>query len=302
MNYVNDRFQELMGLEMNQKALEVMKKDVDAFMPGFSDSPEKLSRWGHHYFCDDDGGRLIFDLNSPKEHRCVVCGKVYRDETQNGVWITFYRNRAVVMTLVSALIYKATGETKYRDYAVRVMEFYAEHYQEFQLHNKENVLCESYDNMVWGCGKMMPQGLNEAIVAIRFIQTIEILRDELDSAWLERIHQKLFREMFRLMLRRRLPSTTSAAGRSLQSVLWLGHARSGNDRLRLQEPVQYARAAEKGRHQGRLLVRRVNSLQLLPLGGRFLSVPVQQNLRLRFWSGKHRYFGADVCASVPVRF
>ena len=45
----------------------------------------------------------------------------------------------------------------------------------------------------------MPQGLNEAIVAIRFIQTIEILRDELDSAWLERIHQKLFREMFRLM-------------------------------------------------------------------------------------------------------
>ena len=90
-------------------------------MPGFSDSPEKLSRWGHHYFCDDDGGRLIFDLNSPKEHRCVVCGKVYRDETQNGVWITFYRNRAVVMTLVSALIYKATGETKYRDYAVRVM-------------------------------------------------------------------------------------------------------------------------------------------------------------------------------------
>ena len=63
MNYVNDRFQELMGLEMNQKALEVMKKDVDAFMPGFSDSPEKLSRWGHHYFCDDDGGRLIFDLN-----------------------------------------------------------------------------------------------------------------------------------------------------------------------------------------------------------------------------------------------
>ena len=104
MNYVNDRFQELMGLEMNQKALEVMKKDVDAFMPGFSDSPEKLSRWGHHYFCDDDGGRLIFDLNSPKEHRCVDCGKVYRDETQNGVWITFYRNRAVVMTLVSALL------------------------------------------------------------------------------------------------------------------------------------------------------------------------------------------------------
>ena len=67
---------------------------------------------------------------------------------------------------------------------------------------------------------MMPQGLNEAIVAIRFIQTIEILRDELDSAWLERIHQKLFREMFRLMAPQAVAIHTSAAGRSLQSVLW----------------------------------------------------------------------------------
>lgn len=199
MNYVNDRFQELMQLGQNQKALEAMKRDVDAFMPGFSDSPAKLSRWGHHYFCDDDGGRLIFDLASPSEHRCSVCGKVYRDETQNGVWVTFYRNRAVVMALVSALIYRATGETRYRDYAVGVMEFYAEHYREFPLHNKENVICSSYEDMKWGCGRMMPQGLNEAIVAIRFIQTIEILREELDPAWLENIHQKMFREMFQLM-------------------------------------------------------------------------------------------------------
>lgn len=46
---------------------------------------------------------------------------------------------------------------------------------------------------------MMPQGLNEAIVAIRFIQTIEILRPELEQEWLENVHRKLFREMFRLL-------------------------------------------------------------------------------------------------------
>lgn len=200
MNYVNDRFSELIGLPQNREAIAAMKRDVDAFMPTFSDSPQALSRWGHRYFCDDDGGRLIFDLDSPKRHRCQVCGRVYEnDEYRDGVWVTFYRNRAVVLALVSAVVYRATGEKTYRDYAIQVMDFYAAHYHEFVLHNKENEICTSYEEMKWGCGKMMPQGLNEAIVAIRFIQTMELLRPELDPAWIDYVHQKLFREMFRLL-------------------------------------------------------------------------------------------------------
>ena len=198
MNYVNDRFCELVQLPRNRQAILAMKKDVDDFLPSFCDSPAKLSRWGHHYFCDDDGGRLIFDLNSPHSHRCEICGKVYSNDVQDGVWVTFYRNRAVVLALVSAAVYKATGETKYRDYALQVIDFYAAHYHEFVLHNKENKIFDSYETMKWGCG-MMPQGLNEAIVAIRFIQTIEILRPELEQEWLENVHRKLFREMFRLL-------------------------------------------------------------------------------------------------------
>ena len=101
MNYVNDRFCELVQLPRNRQAILAMKKDVDDFLPSFCDSPAKLSRWGHHYFCDDDGGRLIFDLNSPHSHRCEICGKVYSNDVQDGVWVTFYRNRAVVLALVS---------------------------------------------------------------------------------------------------------------------------------------------------------------------------------------------------------
>jgi oligo-alginate lyase len=56
MNYVNDRFCELVQLPRNRQAILAMKKDVDDFLPSFCDSPAKLSRWGHHYFCDDDGG------------------------------------------------------------------------------------------------------------------------------------------------------------------------------------------------------------------------------------------------------
>lgn len=200
MKYLNEKFCALANATaQNREVLEQMRRDVDAFMPTFSDNPEKLSRWGHYYFCDDDGGRLIFDLDKPHEHKCLVCGKVYQNEILDGVWVTMYRNRAVVMALVSAAVYKATGEAKYRDYAVQVIDFYARNYHRFVLHNKENVICDSYESMVWGCAKMMPQGLNEAIVAIRFIQTIEILRDELDEAWLEMVHQKLFREIYRML-------------------------------------------------------------------------------------------------------
>ena len=48
MNYVNDRFYELMnGVEANQAIIAQMKKDVDEYLPGFSDSAGLLSRWGH---------------------------------------------------------------------------------------------------------------------------------------------------------------------------------------------------------------------------------------------------------------
>ena len=112
MNYLNKSFEELINLETNKKTIMDMKADVDSFMPSFSDSPQSLSRWGHHYFCDDDGGRLIFDLASPHEHKCEVCGKVYKGELFDNVWTYFYRNRAVVLALVSAVVYKAIKEKK----------------------------------------------------------------------------------------------------------------------------------------------------------------------------------------------
>lgn len=200
MKYVNDRFYELMNAEgWNQELIQEMKREVDEFLPCFSDSPDRLSRWGHYYFCDNDGGRLIFDLNSPGRHRCEVCGKVLESEILDGVWVYFYRNKAVIMALVSAVIYKATREKKYFDYSVSVMEFYAGHYKEFPLHNKENLMGDSYDTMPWGCGKIMPQGLNESIVAIRFAQIIEILRDELSPEFLHLVYNNMFREMYALL-------------------------------------------------------------------------------------------------------
>lgn len=199
MRYVNERFNELMRKPESMAVLERMRADVDEFMPGFSDSPEKLSGWGHAYFCNEDGGRLIFDLDSPHRHKCTVCGKEFEDPYLDKVWTTFYRNRAVVLTMVSAMIYRVTGERKYYDHAVNVIDWYAENYHLFPLHNKEDLIFGSLEEMKWGCGRVMPQNLNEAIIAIRFIQTIEILREDLDPGWIDKLHKKLFRPIYELL-------------------------------------------------------------------------------------------------------
>ena len=53
MKYVNDRFYERMnGEDRNRELIKEMKREVDEFLPYFSDSPDRLSRWGHYYFCD----------------------------------------------------------------------------------------------------------------------------------------------------------------------------------------------------------------------------------------------------------
>ena len=59
--------------------LHAMAKEVDSFMHTFNDEPSNLSGWGHIYFCNDDGGRLVFDPKKPHHHVCQVCGRSIRD-------------------------------------------------------------------------------------------------------------------------------------------------------------------------------------------------------------------------------
>lgn len=76
MNYLNEHFKE--SIEKNEqyrKAYEQIKQQVDTFYRDFHDDPALRSEWGHYYFCDDDGGRLIFDIHQPHVHQCEVCGK-----------------------------------------------------------------------------------------------------------------------------------------------------------------------------------------------------------------------------------
>ncbi|MDF2698624.1 MAG: Heparinase family protein [Haloplasmataceae bacterium] len=201
MEYLNE---ELLIKSINnnvdyQNMVDQLKIEVDYFCSTFSDDPQKISGWGHKYFCQDDGGRLIFDLTKPHSQKCDICGKEYTGDLYDSIWVYNYRNEAILISWKSALLYKITQEVKYLDYVKQIIGFYADHYLEFKLHNKDGHIYESLDDMVWGCGRLMPQGLNESLFIIRLVNALEIVKSDLGDSFISSVNEKLFKEVFKLL-------------------------------------------------------------------------------------------------------
>ncbi len=200
MKYINENFvQSINNSKEYKEAIEILKSEVDTFSSDFHDDPSVNSEWGHYYFCDDDGGKLIFDINKPHTHKCEVCGKEFENPIYDGVWVYNYRNIAVVTMWKAACVYKYTGEKKYLDILMNLMSFYATNYTKFQLHNKERLTFDRYEDMKWGCGRILPQGLNESIIFIRMVQALEIVKEDLPKDFLDLVYTNMFRESFNLL-------------------------------------------------------------------------------------------------------
>jgi hypothetical protein len=185
--------------ELYSAAIRTIRNEVDDFMSDFYDDPSFVSNWGHQYFCDEDGERLGFDPHNRKQHLCPVCHKDYIGEPYDGVWVYFYRNMAILTGLKAATVYRSTKESIYLSYAKKILSFYAENYIRFGLHNKEDLRFESYETMAWGCGRIMPQGLNESIIGIRMILTLKLLDDDLSTQFKQSMYDQMFSQMGSLL-------------------------------------------------------------------------------------------------------
>ncbi len=179
--------------------LDTMREEAMKFCSNFHDSPEYLSEWGHNYFCPEDGERLIFDLNKPHEHECELCHKVYQNKTFDNVWIYFYRNTAILTLMKLAVLYKMEGKQEYLDEYKKILGFYSDHYVEFALHAKEHIV-EDLTFDIGGAARLMPQGLNEAIVAIRTIISLELLKDDIDEEFVAGVRKNLFGPMTEILI------------------------------------------------------------------------------------------------------
>ena len=171
--------------------LQQMAIEVEMFFENFLDDPQKVSQWGHHYFCKDDGGVLKFDLSKPHHHECTICHKIYESALYDGVWVYNYRNQVAVNVWKSAVLFDMSKEPKYLKYIQNMIHFYAKRYAEFKPHNKEGLVYEDVNQAEWGCGKIMPQGLNESIFMIRLINGLEIVKHKLTMEDKQYIHQMI---------------------------------------------------------------------------------------------------------------
>lgn len=172
--------------------LAKMKEEAVSFAAEFHDSVDNYSDWGHNYFCTDDGERLIFDLNKPHEHECQFCHKVYQTEILDNVWNYFYRNTAILTLLKLAVLYKIEKDADYIAEYKKILTFYAENYDKFPLHAHSVIYpFPQVPGNIKDAGRLMPQGLNESIVMIRIIISLEILKDDLDKEFTDMVVEKL---------------------------------------------------------------------------------------------------------------
>jgi hypothetical protein len=178
---------------------EQLKMEVHEFFSNFEDSSTKVSAWGHHYFCKDDGNVLLYNPQDSTHHICPICKKDYSSPLLSGVWVYLYRNEAALTILKSAILYNISNEKKYLDIAIKLTSFYILSYEEFNLHNKEGNEYESISSMKWGCGRIMPQNLNEAIFFIRIFTGLEMIKNELPEELLTVIKKDFSNQIFDLL-------------------------------------------------------------------------------------------------------
>lgn len=135
--------------------------------------PDEPSAWTHHYYCDDDGSKLVFDPTDPHHHRCPTCGRSYDDELRIGAWRTLQHNQAAAQVERDALIMITSDDpdavAAARDELQSIMTGYGSRYAEYPQHGYHA-----------GIGKVLPQSLDESIWAIGLLRATRWVDDQLD--------------------------------------------------------------------------------------------------------------------------
>lgn len=178
--------------------LAEMATDTHRFFVNFHDDPALQSEWGHHYFCKADGGLLKFNLEKPHRHLCPICQTEYESLLLDGVWVYFYRNQVVINLWKAAILYQTTRKAEYLSIVRKMIDFYGKRYKEFTLHNKEQETFATLSSAKWGCGRIMPQGLNESIFIIRMLIALEIVKPKLSNEQLSVI-DSMCQEIFAML-------------------------------------------------------------------------------------------------------
>lgn len=195
--------------------LEEMAQEIKFLKNNFNDSPKALSGWGHDYFCNEDGGALIYDINDKDTHVCSVCGKKYTGLKYEQCWRYTYRYNLIASLPKAALLYKVKKDKFYLDYIKDILNFYKENYLKFPIQSKGKIVTDLTLD-VGGAGRIMPQGLNEAIMITKISLALEIIKEDISHEWILDLYENFFKHIITILDKQRI--------RIHNIALWIGAA------------------------------------------------------------------------------
>ena len=134
-----------------QDLVKGMEGQVRGVMGRYDHPPLGKTGWFHDYFCEDDAQRLKFDPDKPKEHVCTGCGRVYRGTPYDDCWRSSVQGEITRAAAQAGILYRVTGKKEYLGYARKVLLWYAENYDKFEVQGAHA-----------GKGRIREQSLDEA--------------------------------------------------------------------------------------------------------------------------------------------
>lgn len=143
-----------------------------------------IGNWTLYYYCPDCSVQLAFDEEKEKEHRCLVCGQIFRGEPYDGAWWGFMHMENYNTAFRLGQLYLLTGEAAYGRKAVDILKEYSRYYETYEVHG---------DIPYNGPGKACAQTLDEAILLRTFAMTCDLVGDLMDGQERKEIEEHLFK-------------------------------------------------------------------------------------------------------------
>ncbi|THF82158.1 heparinase II/III domain-containing protein [Cohnella fermenti] len=203
------------------------RPQTDWWVAHYEDDADRVAGWGHHYFCDKCFAALAFDPARPGEHICTGCGEARVDAEADDAWCYLYRMAASTHLFQAAILYKLYGDPAYLAFVRRVLDFLCLNYGSFRVRTPPG-----QEGLFTGCD------LTDGVAVIWLLSGMELVKDELSSAELDRYKQRFFLPEAEFLL--------DKVGVTPNIICWM-KAAAGMTGLFFDEPELCRRAAE-GEH------------------------------------------------------
>ncbi|MCS7315258.1 MAG: heparinase II/III family protein [Bryobacterales bacterium] len=165
-----------------RRALTELIARAETLLRELPEIPPRGGQWLHWYSCRRDGATL--QTVSPTEHRCPLCGALYRGEPYDSVVLTQVHMRLSAAARDLGLAFRFSGREEFARRAAGILLGYADRYRSYprrNIHGEDKV----------GGGRVMPQTLDESTWLIPMTWAYALVRATLPAEQQRHIEENL---------------------------------------------------------------------------------------------------------------